>query len=80
MGQYESHEIVGEVTVDTNNEDDRALIAEYAEDPTANTAQFLDGVLEEVMFADVDDAHFNTADGDSFIHEYHKQHNTNRGR
>ena len=72
MGQYESHEIVGEVTLDTNNEDDRALISGYAEDPTRATAGFLDDTLQEILASDVEEASYNTSDEDSFIHEYHK--------
>lgn len=79
MGQYESHEIVGEVILDTNNEDDRALIAGYAEDPTRATADFLDDTLQEILASDVAEAAFNTADEDSFIHEY-KKHNTTQER
>lgn len=72
MGQFETHEITASASVDTSNPDDRALIAGYAEDPTGATAQFLDGVLDEVIVSDVEDAHMNTADGDSFIHLYHE--------
>jgi hypothetical protein len=42
MGEYESHRVVGEITLDTNNEDDRGLISGYNDDPTRATADFLD--------------------------------------
>lgn len=73
MGQYESHEVVSEVTVDTNNEDDRLLVG--SEEPIPSTdevAEFLDDTLQVLMASDVEEAAFNTADEDSFIHEYHK--------
>lgn len=77
MGQYESHEVVGEVVLDTNNEDDRALVPEYDEDPIGSTAEFLDEALQAIVASDVEEAAFNTADEDSFIHEYAKNNVTN---
>jgi hypothetical protein len=71
MGQYETHEVIAEVTVDTSNPDDVALIADYEEDPTGATAEFLDDALFEIMRDDVEEAHMNTSDEDSFIHDYH---------
>jgi hypothetical protein len=44
------------------------------------TADFLDDALEEVMASDVEDAHMNTADPDSFIHEFHAQHQPSKER
>ena len=76
MGEYESHRILGEVSVDTNNEYDLALIREVTSfnekaELHVDVASFLDTALDEVMYSDVEDAHMNTADPDSFIHEFY---------
>lgn len=80
MGQYESHEIIGEVILDTNNEDDRRLMQGDAglPDDTLGIANFLDETLQELMASDVEEAAFNTADEDSFIHEYKKNNTQER--
>jgi hypothetical protein len=76
MGQYETHEFYGEAVIDTNNEDDRALMIGYAEADRETRplviANFLDDTLQEILATDVAEASFNTAEEDSFIHEYHK--------
>lgn len=77
MAQYETHEILAETSVDTTNEIDQEWLAEFkgwGKDSHEDIAMFLDDVLDKVMASDVEDAHYNTTDPDSFIHDYQKQH------
>lgn len=72
MGQYETHEAIAEVTVDTSNPDDVALIGGYEEDETGAIAEFIDGTLAELLIDDVEEAHMNTVDEESFVHPYYE--------
>lgn len=69
MGNYETVELVAEVTLDT--EEDAARIGADATEP--EIATYIDRTLDELLFADVEDAKYQTADEDSFIHDHHTQ-------
>lgn len=67
MGEYESQELIAEVQYDT--ETDQRFLGESP--TTAEIALAVDAALDELLFADVEDASYQTADPDSFIHQHH---------
>lgn len=73
MGQYEHMEIIA--TVEVNTETDTDLLAERGVDVNDLEAvrRFIDVELTRLIEPDVDDAHFQTANADSFIHEHRDQ-------
>lgn len=76
MGQYEHMETVATVEINTET-DTEILKANGVKDITdlASLEIFLNTEAENILAADVEDAHFMTAEPDSFIHEYYTEHN-----
>lgn len=74
MGNYEHVEAVA--TVEVNTETDADILAKYGVDVTemAEVEEFISMETNRLLAADVEDAAYLTAEEDSFVHEYHKEH------
>ena len=75
MGNYEHMETVA--TVEVNTDTDGDLLAQHGVDVTDLEAVeiFISEETNNLLAADVEDAHYMTDESDSFVHEYHKEHN-----
>lgn len=73
MGNYEHVEMTA--TVEINTETDTEILALHGVDVTSlgDVHDFIDEQLQIALESDVEDAHYNTAEEDSFIHEYHQE-------
>lgn len=72
MGNYEHVELTASIEIDT--EKDLDLLEEHqvdVEDPT-KVMSFARSLVNEFLASDVEEAHYETANADSFIHDHHK--------
>lgn len=72
MGPYEHVELTASVEVDTEKDADLLEAHDASPDSPEQVISFLQYYADEMLFADVEEAHYLTAEPDSFIHEHHK--------
>ena len=74
MGNYEHMETTATVEIDTEKDEDILAKYEVASDDLESLEIFINEEINNLLHADVEDAHFMTAEEDSFIHEYYTEH------